>query len=106
MRDWDKYEDRFLEVYDKIVAFLEANGFNISEIEAMLPDLFVGDIIPFFLAQVSALVPQGTLALLFLIYMLLEYDQDHQKADLQRTIDAKIRGYIVLKIIKRLWICY
>ena len=99
LQDYDDYETRFREIKDMILEFLEENGFSKSQIEEFVPSLNFGTLIPEFLGEASAFLEEAILYLLFLVYMLLEYDEKQEKGDVQRIIDKKIRKYIFLKII-------
>lgn len=65
----------------------------------MYPDISAGDIVPSLLSSISPLFTQAILFIMFLIYMLLEYDESKEKEELQKNIDGKIRTYIILKIL-------
>lgn len=76
-----------------------SKGLSEDQVESIYPEISAGDIVPSIVSRVPGLVTQAILFVMFLIYMLLEYDNTREKDNLQRTIDSKIRTYIILKII-------
>jgi len=96
--NYDEYVNRFHELYEEIIDFLVEQGFSQEQIESFLPRINVGDIVPILIGTVTALVPQAILFVMFLLYMLLEYDEKAERDEIQHIIDVKIRRYILLKI--------
>lgn len=99
IEDYEDYIARFEEIVEQTKDWLESKGLSEDQVESIFPEISAGDIVPSVISRVPGLVTQAILFIMFLIYMLLEYDESREKDDLQRTIDSKIRTYIILKIL-------
>jgi len=99
VENYDVYIDRFEELLDNMTDYLVEQGFSEDQIQSIFPELSASQFVPTILGTVSGLLPQAILFFMFLIYMLLEYDETQEKDDLRRTIDKKIRTYVLLKIL-------
>jgi len=96
--DYQAYVERFEELADNFKQLLMKEGLTEAQVESIYPSLSAHELISEVLSGVSELLTQSILFFMFLIYMLLEYDERRQKDDLELSIDSKIRAYIVLKI--------
>jgi AI-2 transport protein TqsA len=99
LEDYDAYAERFNLLYDEFVQWLRDEGFSQEQIDGLMSSLDIGEYIPSLVADATDLFEQGVLFILFLVYMLLEYNEQAEKHDVQRQVDSKIRRYIVIKIV-------
>ena len=99
IEDYDDYIERFQELLENAEDWLISQGMTSDQVESIYPEISAGDIVPMIIGSISPLLTQAILFFMFLIYMLLEYDEKRDKVDLQRNIDKKIRSYILLKIV-------
>jgi len=95
----DKYTQRFNDLYDTIVNWA-VTTFNVSRdvVIGWLPNISLSSLAVTFASVLYELIPQALLCVLFTIYMLLDYHDSEEKTDIQRTIDERVRRYILIKI--------
>lgn len=96
VQDSEKYLKRWDDLQDKILDWAEEQGFDKETILENLPDL--SDFALYFVSALMSFGPGAFLCIMFLIYMLLEYDPYEEKSKLRRRIDVSIRKYLLLKL--------
>ena len=97
IKDSALYVDRLQELYDDAVDWADSMGVDVeSAVEGL--DIQIGDVLVLLVGQVSSLLPQALLCLMFTIYMLMAYDETQDKPLLQQKIDKAIRKYIIIKV--------
>ena len=94
----DDYLSQLKKWEDLIINWGESWGYTKEQLKAMLPTIDWSGYLVALVAFLADLLPQMFLIVLFVVYMLLDYDATKEKTDLRRSIDQKIRRYILVPV--------
>lgn len=71
-------------------------GYTEDQLKEMMPAIDWGGYVVGLVGFLADLLPQMFLIVLFVVYMLLDFDAAKEKTELRRSIDQKIRRYILV----------
>ena len=94
----DDYLSQLKKWEDLIINWGESWGYTKEQLKSMLPTIDWSGYLVTLVAFLADLLPQMFLIVLFVVYMLLDYDATKEKTDLRRSIDQKIRRYILVPV--------
>jgi AI-2 transport protein TqsA len=97
----DIYRERLIAWGGRVAEFLDARGWDISQ-DALVEsarELPVGRLLQTTAGTALALVTNGTLVLIFVVFLLLGRNRELVKSRVFRQIDAGIRRYLILKFL-------
>eukprot|EP01087_Luapelamoeba_hula_P005773 TRINITY_DN1581_c0_g1_i1.p1 TRINITY_DN1581_c0_g1~~TRINITY_DN1581_c0_g1_i1.p1 ORF type:complete len:512 (-),score=68.44 TRINITY_DN1581_c0_g1_i1:120-1655(-) len=85
--------DRWL---DMIVALAKKLGYEDADINDLMPDINWESYAINVIGILSDLVPELVVVVLFVVYMLLDFNANATRSELRRNIDNKVRKYILV----------